>query len=367
MNKITQKIICDVDRGNMFAVLKNFHLQIKDSVSLAESVDFQKNFSISNIIVNGLGGSAIGGDLVRSYLHYKLKIPFFINRNYFLPAYANKSTLSIISSYSGNTEETISAYKESLKRRCKILAISSGGEVEKIAKKNGNLFIKIPGGYQPRCALGYSFFTLYISLFKLGLIKVSRENFYKEIFSVVNNIEGFSGIFSNYESNKNIAINIASTIKDKLAIIYSSNDLLDVVNLRWRGQISENAKQLAYGNLYPEMNHNELVGWWKSNEIGIKKKNLNSDRRSFLNDIVVIFLKDDEDYERIKIRMDITSELYRKLAGNVISIKGKGNNKLERIFNLVYTGDWVSYYLAILKKIDPTPVEAITYLKSKLK
>lgn len=367
MNIIEQKTICNIDRSNMFAVLKNFHNQIRDAINIAEKVKFPKNLTVSNIIVNGLGGSAIGGDLVRSYLHYTLKIPFFINRNYFLPAYASRDTLSIISSYSGNTEETISAYNESLKKKCKILAISSGGEVEKIANKNGNLFIKIPGGYQPRCALGYSFFTIYISLFKLGLLPISKKVFYKEIFSVIDNIEKYSGYFSNYKSKNNIAINIASTIKDKLAVIYSSNDLLDVVNLRWRGQISENAKQLAYGNLYPEMNHNELVGWWQPPNVDKKISGKNSTRRSLLNDIIVIFLQDIDDYDRIKKRMSITSEIYKKLAGKVISIKGKGSNKLERIFNLIYTGDWVSYYLAILKQVNPTPVDAISFLKSKLK
>lgn len=365
MNKIEQKTICDIDRSNMFAVLKNFYLQIKDAVNIAEKIIVPKNLKINSIIINGLGGSAIGGDLVRSYLHYMIKIPFFVNRNYFLPEFANKNTLSIISSYSGNTEETISAYKESLKRKCKILAISSGGEVEKIAKKNGILFIKIPTGYQPRCALGYSFFTIFISLFKLGLIPVSKKEFYNDIDSVIKNIEKYSAYFSNYKSQNNIAINIASLIKDKLPVIYSSNDLLDVVNLRWRGQISENGKQLAYGNLYPEMNHNELVGWYEPKEILTRNKN--SIGRSLLKEIIVIFLQDINDYERITLRMKITSEIYKKLASKVISIKGKGANKLERIFNLIYTGDWVSYYLALLRRIDPTPVDAISYLKSKLK
>ncbi|MCX7833612.1 MAG: bifunctional phosphoglucose/phosphomannose isomerase [Ignavibacteria bacterium] len=364
MEKIEQKTICDIDRSNMFMVLRNFHLQIKDAVQIASNIKFPKKLRVSNIIVNGLGGSAIGGDLVRSYLHYIIKIPFTVNRSYFLPAYANRETLSIISSYSGNTEETISAYKDSLKRKCKILAISSGGEVEKIAKKNGNIFIKIPTGFQPRCALGYSFFTIFISLFKLGLIPISQKVFYNEIESVIQNLEKYSKQFSNYKLRNNIAIKIASEIKGKLPVIYSSSDLLDVVNLRWRGQISENSKQLAYGNLYPEMNHNELVGWWAPEKTS-KNKSLN--RRSLLNDIIVIFLKDNDDYVRIKLRMDITSEIYKKLASKVISIKGKGENKLERIFNLIYTGDWVSYYLALMRRVDPTPVEVISYLKSKLK
>lgn len=153
-------------------------------------------------------------------------------------------------------------------------------------------------------------------------------------------------------SDENPAIKLANKLKGKLPIVYSSVDILDVVNLRWRGQLSENAKILAYGNFYPEMNHNELVGW-KLNEDILKK-------------IVVIMLEDGEDNERIKLRMEITSGIMKKYANDVIKLKGEGKNKLERIFDLVYLGDWVSYYLAIMNKINPTPVEAIDFLKNKL-
>lgn len=340
----------EIDTSNMYDILKNFHSQISEAVEIGKSSEFFSfdKYGIKNIIINGLGGSAIGGDLIRSYTHYNSTVPVYINRNYHLPGFAGKDTLSVISSYSGNTEETISAYKESKSKECRIICISSGGKVEKMALEHKDRFVKIPGGLQPRCALGYSFFVLLTVLSEFPFLSLENGN----IKNVIENIKRDSEIYSLFDPEKNKALKIAKQLFNKLPVIYSSNDILDVVNLRWRGQISENAKQLAYGNVYPEMNHNELVGWEKNRDI--------------LNKIIVVFLKDIDDNERIKMRMEITEEIYKKHASDVISVSGEGETRLERIFNLIYLGDWVSYHLALLNKVDPTPVDAITYLKEKL-
>jgi glucose/mannose-6-phosphate isomerase len=342
--------IKSIDKDNMFDVIKSFPIQIEDAVQIAGNVDISNiNFGeLKNIVVNGLGGSAIGGDFARSFTTYKIDVPIIINRNYLLPSFANSNTLAVISSYSGDTEETNSAYRDAIKRNCKIICISSGGLVGKTANENCHFLLKIPGGLQPRCALGYSFFTLIILLSKLGFI----EDLSIEIGAVIELLKRKSDIYSNISSDENPAIKLAKLLIGKLPIIYSSVDILDVVNLRWRGQLSENAKVLAYGNLYPEMNHNELVGW-KLNEDILKR-------------IVVIMFKDREDNERIKLRMEITNKILQKYADEIIILKGEGKSKLERIFDLVHLGDWVSYYLAIINKINPTPVEAINFLKNKL-
>jgi len=344
------KLVRSVDKANMFGVLRNFHAQVKAAINIGSKADLTKfdKYSMRNIIITGLGGSAIGGDLIRSYTQYEGKIPVFVNRNYTLPSFAGTGTLVIVSSYSGNTEETTSAYLHAIENKCSIICITSGGEVEKIAKKNKHTLIKIPGGLQPRCALGYSFFVLYSVFAKLGIIKYNT----KDLDSTLQLIENTAGEYTNLSIDQNRALKIALAIKGKLPVIYSSADLLDVVNLRWRAQLSENAKILAYGNLYPEMNHNELVGW-KLNEDILKK-------------IVVIYLRDDEDNERIKLRMDITSGIIGKYSDNVINISSDAKGKLERIFDLVYLGDWVSFYLAILNGVDPTPVDIISFLKKKL-
>ena len=347
MNKL---LIQNIDKDNMFDVLINFHNQIKDALEVSGKYDLSKfdKSGLQNIIITGLGGSAIGGDLIRSYTNYEIKYPVSVNRNYTLPAFANKNTLVIVCSYSGNTEETVSVYKEALIKKCRIICLTSGGTVEKMAKANKNLYIKLPGGLQPRCALGYSFFSLITIFIKLGFISERS----REIGNIIKLIEKSSAVYSNLKIEKNSAIKIATAIKGKLPIIYSSTDTLDVVNLRWRGQFSENAKILAYGNFYPEMNHNELVGW-----------NLN---KEILKKTVVIFLKDKDDNERIKLRMKITKDIIKNYCDNMLFLESNANSKLERIFDLIYLGDWVSYYLAILNNTDPTPVEAIEKLKVKL-
>ncbi|MBI5402896.1 MAG: bifunctional phosphoglucose/phosphomannose isomerase [Ignavibacteriae bacterium] len=345
-----KKLIRKFDKENMFDVLNGFPLQVKEALKIAGKHDLKsfKKKGIGNIIISGLGGSAIGGDLFRSYTQYDIKVPVMVNRNYTLPEFADKKTLVIISSYSGNTEETIAAYKQAIEAKCKIICITSGGEIKKIAKKNKHHCLIIPGGLQPRCALGYSFFSLLTVFVKLGLVNDRKE----EIKETLKILEEGREEFTNLNPENNVALKVAIEIRNKLPVVYSSSDVLDVVNLRWRGQISENAKILAYGNVYPEMNHNELVGW-----------KLNAD---ILKKIVVIFLKDPADNERVKLRMNITLDIIKEYAGNIITLESNARGKLARIFDLIYLGDWVSFYLAALNEVNPTPVKAISYLKTEL-
>ncbi|MDD5361313.1 MAG: bifunctional phosphoglucose/phosphomannose isomerase [Ignavibacteria bacterium] len=346
---IDRKILKKYDKQDMFRVLFDFPVQICDAVDIAASTKIKYSYKgIKNIIINGLGGSAIGGDILRSYVSGEMKIPVSVNRNYSLPGYAGKDTLAILASYSGNTEETVSAFRDALNKECNIICISSGGEIEKLAKKHGKQLMKIPGGLQPRCALGYSFFTLLVLFTKLGFIKDKSD----EINDVIINLDQSLSEYVSLSFETNEALRIAAAIKGHMPVIYSSADLLDAVNLRWRGQISENGKILAYGNLYPEMNHNELVGW-KLNEEILKK-------------IAVIVLHDKDDNERVKLRMKITERVYRKYAANVFDVYSDCRTKLGRIFDLIYLGDWVSYYLAILNEVNPTPVNAISSLKKEL-
>lgn len=346
---ITRAEIALYDKSNMFDVLAGFAAQVEEAYSIGKNANPPPELgSVNKIIVTGLGGSAIGGDLLRSYLNYEIKIPIFVNRNYYLPAFADENTLVIASSYSGNTEETISAYEDAKHKGCKIICISSGGNISVLAENDGYMIIKVPKGYQPRCALAYSFFPMLILLGKLGFVN-ERD---PEILSLVNFVQQKSGLYTAIDNEKNTAISLAGHLHGKIPVIYSSNDLLDIVNLRWRGQISENAKSLAFGNYLPEMNHNEIVGWQENSEM--------------LRNFAVLFLKDREDNPAILKRLGITKHIIEQYRGLDIEIDSEGDTKLERIFDLVYLGDWISFYLAILYKVDPSPVEKINILKNKL-
>jgi glucose/mannose-6-phosphate isomerase len=341
------------DHSDMFSKIANFHEQIKDAVSIGEN--FNPKFSakkINKIVLTGLGGSAIAGDLLRSYLSDEIKVPIIVNRDYFLPKFVDDKTLLVVSSYSGNTEETISAYKDGVKKRANIFCITSNGEIEKMALKKKHPVIKIPSGYPPRAALGYSFFPLLVLFTKLGLIKSKK----REINETIKLIEQKSRIYSNPEHEENIAYKIALRVVGSLPFIYASGKF-DAVAMRWACQIEENAKMLAHFNVFPEMNHNEIVGW--SGEVGGNFKEI-------MSKISVIILRDDGEYERVKYRIEITDELMRPYAGEVLNIFSEGKSLLARIFSQIYLGDWVSFYLAILNNVDPTPVKPIEYLKSEL-
>lgn len=337
------------DSANMFAVISEFPEQIKKAISIGNDIDINFDASdIENIIITGLGGSAIGGDLLRSYLQFEINIPIQVNRNYYIPAYAGKNTLVIASSYSGDTEETLSAYQDAKNKGCKIVCLSAGGKLSIIAENEGYFVVKIPRGYQPRCALAFSFFILLMLFEKLKFI-ANRD---RDITRLIDNMTEKSGLYSNIENKLNPAFRIAEHLHGKIPIIYSSNDLLDIVNLRWRGQLAENSKTLAFGNYFPELNHNEIVGWQE-----------NSD---FLRNFALIYLLDREDNPRILKRQKITKQILEHYRGMDIEIESEGTSKLERIFDLVYLGDWISFYLAVLNKTDPSPIEKINILKNKL-
>ena len=345
---MNEKNILKYDTQDMRKLLVEFPNQVVDAVRIGENFSAPyRSSSIKNIVVTGLGGSAIGGDLLRSYLADELKIPFAVNRHYFLAKYVDKNSFVIVSSYSGNTEETIASHKEATKRGAKVLCISTNGETEKLARKYNQPYVKIPKGFPPRAALGYSFFPILVVLSKMRIIKSKDKDIAETIVLLKKKSKQYAML-----NRQNLALILAHELYGKLPIVYSSADRLDVVNLRWRGQIAENSKMLAFGHVVPEMNHNELVGW------KVLKKQMKN--------MLVVFLHDKGDYPRVKVRMDIMKEILQKFASRVIEVESEGGSLLARIFSLIYLGDWVSFYLAILNREDPTPVKVIDYLKNKL-
>jgi glucose/mannose-6-phosphate isomerase len=333
----------------MFDLIRGFPHQAREAVEIATSARISiRAQGVRSIVLSGLGGSAIGGDLLRSYLAKELKVPFLVNRHYTLPAFVGRDTLVVLSSYSGNTEETIAAHREALRRKAKLLCISSNGTIERLARQHRSTCIRVPGGLPPRAALGYSFFPLLIALARMGFVP-AKSRAIKETLSL---LEAKSREYSALESDTNLALRLATRLQERICIIYSSTEHFDAVSTRWRGQMAENAKTLAFGHVLPEMNHNEIVGW----------KVLTEQMR----EMEVLFLRDRGDHRRVQARMDITQTLLASHTSRISEIWSEGTSLLARIFSLVYLGDWVSYYLSILHHEDPTPVAAIDALKTEL-
>lgn len=338
-----------IDRQGMIDHLRRFPEQVRQAIALASdtSLDLSAR-GIRSIVLTGLGGSAISGDLLRSYLAGELAVPFLVNRQYRLPSFVDRTTLVIVSSYSGNTEEAIAAYADAIRRRARVLCISSGGRISATARRRHTPLITIPGGLPPRAALGYSFFPLLISLSHLGLIK-SRG---RELRETQQLLERKAAEYAVLDEATNPALRLARLLAGRIGILYASSELLEPVVTRWRGQINENAKSLAFGNLLPEMNHNEIVGWRVLREP--------------MREMQVLFLRDKDDHPRTQRRIEITREVLRDYTQHITDVWSEGLSRLARLFSLLHMGDWLSVYLAVLHREDPTPVPAIDHLKDAL-
>lgn len=333
------------DPQNQFEVLRNSWKQIEYALNNEYNLNSVKSASFSNIILTGLGGSAISGDLIKNYLRDEIKIPFIVNRNYFLPAFANKNTLLIASSYSGNTEETISVLKEAIKKKCKIIVLTTGGEAEEIAISNNIPVIKLQKGYQPRYALGLSFFSLLITLEKIGLINSQL----KEIETILNlwKIKGIE--FSN---DGNPAFELAKNLIGFIPVIYSIADLTSSAAYRFKCQLNENSKVHAFHHEIPEMNHNEIIGWETYQE------------KSF--SVKVVNILDDDCHPQIMKRFAFINEIFRSNKIDVIQLKSSEKSFKARLMDLIYLCDWISFYLAVQRGYDPSEIDNINKLKARL-
>lgn len=348
---LSQKNLKRLDKSNMLELLLDFPDQCRIALDIGKQarVKFEKR-NFEKIVFCGLGGSAIGADLVKSYLYFESKIVITVCREYELPAYIDDSALVFIVSYSGNTEETLSAYRQAKEKNSTLIIISSGGTLKEYAQKDNITFIEIPKGLPPRCALGYLSIIPLCILAKLGLI----QDVDAPVIQAVRILEELKKATLNPDisSSDNIAKAAAVKLFNKFAVIYASSVHFDICAVRLRGQIAENAKALGSSHFFPEMNHNEIVGW--------------QNPKKLFKNFVAVMLRDKDMHPRVAKRMDISRDILKKESVNIIEIWSRGEDLLSRIFSLIYIGDFISYYLAILYGVDPTPVDRVTYLKNKL-
>jgi len=338
------------DKTGFKQLLLNFHKQIDSADGIVKKAKLKIDASkINNILYLGMGGSAIAGDLLNDVFFNDLKVPLYVIRSYSIPNFCNEHTLVITSSYSGDTEETLSAANSAMETGAQVIAITSGGEMGKIAKKNKWSLLELPSGFPPRQALGLTFFSLYKILGQTKLV----ESY----------IEDLSGLkeFVYHEIEKHditkhgghvLAQELAKKIHNKIPVIYSSAPHLSVVSKRWQNQLHENSKSLAFCNVLPEMNHNEIVGWEMDPKVS--------------KSLIAIFLENQSVVPRIKERIELSKTIIKKQDIEVVDIYSSGNTILEKVFSLIILGDWVSYYLALLNEKDPIDIKTIDFLKQEL-
>lgn len=333
------------DPQNQFDVLINSYQQIEFAWNNTFDLKNTKIDGIRNIVISGLGGSAISADLIKNFLISELSLPVIVNRNYMLPKFVNEHTLFIASSYSGNTEETISSLKQAIDIGCKIICITTGGEVEAIAKKNNIQVIKLQTGYQPRYALGLSFFSL---------LKVFQQiNLIDDHTSIVEKIKMlWKDKGEKFSEDENQAYRIAESIVGFIPVIYSVSDLTNSVGYRFKCQLNENSKLHAFHHEIPEMNHNEIIGWETYQE---KKFNAK-----------IINIIDPSYHPQIKKRFQILSDIFKKSGVELLNIESNETDFKIRLMDLIYLLDWISYYVGVLRGYDPSEIDNIHTLKKLL-
>ncbi len=323
----------------MKELVQNFTQQLREAKVIAEKAVISEKSIIHNVVISGLGGSGIGGSIVSELISDTCKVPILVNKDYFLPAFVNEHTLVIISSYSGNTEETLSAMQQAISKGAQIACVTSGGKILELAKQHQYDFIEIPGGMPPRSCIGYSL----IQLLKICVVKgLADSNLFSELDKATELLD------TENASIKAEATLIAQKIYDKFPVLYAVGNSEGVV-VRFRQQINENGKILCGHHCFPEMNHNELVGWTTRDE-----------------NLAVIAFHTSFDYVRSKKRYEVCKPIFEKYSSGVIDIVAKGDSKLEQFLYLINIGDWISCYIADLRGIDPLEVRVIDHLKAEL-
>ncbi len=342
-----------LDKANMLNIILGLPDQCASAVNIADCFKAPPGYSAKNfdkVLFAGVGGSAIGADIIKSYLTASMDRPIIVNRNYDIPAFVDKKTFVFVSSYSGNTEETLSAYRQIKLTGAKIVVITSGGKLGSLAQQDKIPSILIPGGLPPREALGYMSIVPLVGLSAAGFIK-RQDRQLREVVKLLTELRE-AVLPVDVPISRNIAKQIAAAVFGRFLIVYGPEDYLGGAVTRWRQEFEENSKIVCSSAVLPEMNHNEITGW--------------EDPVRICKDTAIILLRDKGEHPRVSRRIDISRELIGKITPHIIQVHSKGEGLLARMFYLIYIGTFASFYLAILNQIDPTPVDNVTYLKNKL-
>jgi len=340
--------IKNIDRSSMLSLCVEASKHYEEAAKLAGaiSISYPKP---QTIIVAGMGGSAIGGELLKDWTRDKINTPIEICRAYSLPAYANDKTLVFIVSYSGETEEVLSVFLDAVKKNCMTICISSGGKLLEFSEKLKVPHLRIPLGMPPRAALPHLFLPMPIFLEKIGLISEINSEISEavKILKQVRDENSPEKLLSD-----NFSKRLASNINGTVPVVYGFG-IYRAVAQRFKQQFNENSKVPAKWEFLPELNHNEVVGWEAAKELA----------KCFS----VIFIRDKNEPDEMRQRIETTKELIHTQSMNVFEVWSMGKSRLAKMLSTVCIGDFTSVYLAILRGIDPTPVRTITLLKEKMK
>ena len=305
---------------------------------------------IRNIVVLGMGGSGIAGDVIATTFNDELPVPVNVLKQIRTPAYVGPNTLAFAVSYSGDTEETVAMARSAVAQGAQLVALSCGGELEQVARDAGALHVPCPPGYMPRAAIGALVAPLCTVLFRLGLAPGAHANL---SCAQVQLAQRRAACHPAVEGAANPARELARRIDRTIPLVYGGGALGAVAAYRWKCDVNENAKAPAFCNTYPELAHNEICGWGQHGDV----------TRQMLT---VVELRHGYEHSRLKPRFDAGNELIDECVHQILSVEAQGEGRLAQLLDLMYVGDWTSCYLAMQNDVDPGPIDAIAAFKARL-
>ena len=320
--------------------INDFTTHLKGAIDIANNANLKPTHKeINNVLICGLGGSGIGGTIVNDIVSPKARIPIAATKDYSVPNFVNENTLVIANSYSGNTEEPLSALEKCQDRGSEIAVITSGGELKAVAEENNYNKIIIPAGQPPRAMFGYAFAELFFILNHYKIIDLSFKNEFKNAIVLLD---------AEKADIQKQAMELAKRLYKQTPVIYVANGF-EGVAVRFRQQINENSKMLCWHHVVPEMNHNELLGW-----------------RTNVENLGVVYFRNKCDYQKNKIRIEINKQVISKFTKNITEIWSKGDSIIENSLYHINLGDWVSWYLSEMNNVDAIEINVIDFLKKEL-
>lgn len=338
-----------LDSQNMLAEMNGLPEQLLSAWKEAEALPLSDFSGVKQVLIAGMGGSAIGASLLKAYTAPLSTVPIEVHRDYGLPAWADgPDTLVIASSHSGNTEETLSAMETALERGCSLLSISTGGKLAELAEKNGTDHWIFNHKGQPRAAVGYSFCLLLNVFYRLKFLADPWEEIQDAVAEMNNQVGRLTPEVPDHD---NPAKRMAGQMIDRWVSVFGA-DLLAPVARRWKGQVSEIAKAWGQFEALPEVDHNTLAGVVNPEEV--------------LSKTMVLFLQAESNHPRNQRRIELTKKNFMIEGINTVLIKAKGDTRLAQMWTLIQFGDYTAYYLAMAYDVDPTPVASIENLKREL-
>ena len=343
-----ERTLRDSDASGMLEAVASLPRQCAQGYALGMSApDLPAGEGVENVAVCGMGGSAVAGDVLRVLAATRLGVPVQVIRSPELPEWCQPHTLVVISSYSGDTAETVSCLEESVLRGCRIVVVTTGGEVARRAEELGLGRVLLPGGLQPRAAVGL------LTLGTLGAVEAAEllPPIRADLDECVRELDVLADqLAPGVPATINLAKQVAEAVGEAVPVIWGAEGLGAVAAMRWKTQMNENAKVPAFTSALPELDHNEVVGWSQDRGHGY----------------LVIPLRHDGEHPDVAARFELSARIAEGSGARTLEVWGHGRSALARLFSLVLVGDFATTYLGIARGVDPTPVDAIARLKTAL-